>query len=103
TLVSPTELLARFGIATAFAVALVTAPATGQSPPPAPAGETERARANTERVVFEAFPEADAYRGIKREVKQHHRRQIEAKLPFKVHFNELGKHQLIVAFRGRRP
>jgi len=54
-------------------------------------------------VLFKAFPEADAYSGIKREVEQKHRRSIEAKLPFKVHFNELGKHELLVAFRGRRP
>ena len=53
--------------------------------------------------MFRAFPEADAYSGIERDVSQTQRLAIEQRLPFKVHFNELGKHKLIVAFRGRRP
>lgn len=60
-------------------------------------------RAELERVVFGAFPEADAFRCIGRDVDQAARRAVEARLPFKVHFNELGEHRLLVAFRGRRP
>ncbi|MEZ6038374.1 MAG: hypothetical protein R3F29_12900 [Planctomycetota bacterium] len=60
-------------------------------------------RAMLERVVFAAFPEADAFRCIGRDVDQAARRIVEGRLPFKVHFNELGEHRLLVAFRGRRP
>lgn len=94
--------LARIGAAIACAAGLAHGVSLAQSPP-APAGESRSNQLNIQRVVFGAFPEADAYRGIKRPVSQPHRRQIEKKLPFKVHFNELGEHELLVAFRGRRP
>lgn len=60
-------------------------------------------RAELERIVFAAYPEADAFRCIARDVDQTARRVVEGRLPFKVHFNELGEHRLLVAFRGRRP
>ncbi|MFK7741455.1 MAG: hypothetical protein AB8H80_14150 [Planctomycetota bacterium] len=56
-----------------------------------------------QRIVFKAFPEANAYRKIHREINQDGREKIEKQLPFKVHFDELGRHSLVVAFRGRRP
>jgi hypothetical protein len=94
--------LARIGTAIACAAWFAHGVSLAQSPP-APAGESRSNQLNIQRVVFGAFPEADAYRGIKRSVSQPHRRAIEKKLPFKVHFNELGEHELLVAFRGRRP
>ncbi len=75
------------------ALAGLTALAAAQ---PAPSTELEA-------VVFRAFPEADAYSCILRDVDQRARTAIERRLPFKVHFNELGEHCLVVAFRGRRP
>ncbi|MCA8976330.1 MAG: hypothetical protein KDC98_16545 [Planctomycetes bacterium] len=53
--------------------------------------------------VFAAFPAADSYRVIVRDVDAEARKSIEALLPFRVHFDELGKHSLYVALRGRRP
>lgn len=82
---------------------LTLATATAQRPAPAPNGEVQRQRQKVERIVFRAFPEADAYSGIHRDITQPQRLLIEQRLPFKVHFNELGKHELLVAFRGRRP
>ena len=54
-------------------------------------------------MIFRAFPEADSYRRIVRDVDQQARTAIERDLPFKVHFDELGPHTLFVAFRGRQP
>lgn len=56
-----------------------------------------------EAVVFRAYAESDGYSSIERDVGPSHRKAIEQRLPFKVHFNELGEHSLLVAFRGRRP
>ena len=97
------NLLAHLGRAIAIAAVLTYAPAPAQTPHPAPAGESQREREQLERSVFRAFPEADAYRGIHRDVTQSQRLKIEQRLPFKVHFTELGRHRLLVAFRGRRP
>jgi hypothetical protein len=55
------------------------------------------------KSVFEGFPEADGYRAIVRDVDKNQRSLIEANLPFRVHFNEIGKHTLYVALRGKRP
>lgn len=56
-----------------------------------------------QRSVFAAFPAADGYRVIVRDVNDAARKRIEAALPFRVHFDELGAHSLYVALRGRRP
>lgn len=53
--------------------------------------------------VFRAFPEADSFRAIVRDVDRAARSEVERRLPFKVHFNELGPHALYVAFRERKP
>lgn len=55
------------------------------------------------RSVFQGFPEADGYRAIVRDVDPTQRTRIDADLPFRVHFNEIGKHTLYVALRGQRP
>lgn len=54
-------------------------------------------------AVFHAFPEADSYRQIQRDVDRQTRTEVEQSLPFRLHFDELGKHTLLVAFRSRRP
>lgn len=53
--------------------------------------------------VFQGFPEADGYRAIVRDVDPSQRTRIDANVPFRVHFNEIGKHTLYVALRGQRP
>lgn len=54
-------------------------------------------------LVFAAFPAADTVRHIVRDVDEAARRQIEARLPFQIHFEDLGEHRLHVAFRGQKP
>jgi hypothetical protein len=56
-----------------------------------------------QKSVFAAFPEADGYQAIVRDVDVASRRAIEAALPFRVHFNELGSHVVYVALRGDQP
>lgn len=53
--------------------------------------------------MFDAYPESDGYRAIVREVDTEARNYVERRLPFRVHFNELGDHTLYVALRGKRP
>lgn len=72
-------------------IALLAAPTTGQH------------LADPQRSVFAAFPEADSYQVITRDVDVETRRRIEAMLPFRLHFNELRSHSLYVALRGRQP
>ncbi|MBK8101453.1 MAG: hypothetical protein IPK26_30600 [Planctomycetes bacterium] len=54
-------------------------------------------------AVFSAFPAADGYRTVAREVGHEQRRAIEARLPFPLRFDALGRHSLYVALRGREP
>ncbi len=54
-------------------------------------------------AAFRAFPEADSCKRIRRDVDRDTRAAIERSLPFRLHFDELGTHTLLVAFRGRRP
>lgn len=58
---------------------------------------------NPQRSVFSSFPDADSYQVIRRDVDVRARKQIEARLPFRVHFDEIGLHSHYVALRGRRP
>ncbi len=56
-----------------------------------------------QQSVFAAFPQADGYQVIVREVDDNARRAIEQRLPFRVHYSELGAHAMYVAVRGRLP
>jgi hypothetical protein len=92
----------------ALALACAAPPALAASPQAddalaAPAKAATADEPTTEAMVFRAYPEADGYSRIERDVGPSHRRVIEHRLPFKVHFNELGQHSLMVAFRSRRP
>lgn len=53
--------------------------------------------------IFEAFPEATSYRSITKTVTPDHRAAIAAELPFTLHFNELGRHTVYLAFKDRAP
>lgn len=59
--------------------------------------------ARPEQGVFAAFADADGYQAIVRNIDAAARRRIEARLPFRVHFNEIGEHSVYVALRGRLP
>lgn len=56
-----------------------------------------------EQSVFAAYPDADGYQAIVRDISSEARRRIEASLPFRVHFNEIGQHAVYVALHGRLP
>ena len=50
--------------------------------------------------VFASFPEADGYRAIVRPVDKKIRAEGQERLPFQIHFNELGDHTVYAALRG---
>jgi hypothetical protein len=81
----------------------VVAALGGIAPIQALRAQAHTADAEVSPMIFRAFPEADAFRQIPRDVDLAARLAIEGRLPFKVHFNELGAHTLFVAFRGVRP
>ena len=53
--------------------------------------------------IFKAFPQATSYRSITKTVTPDHRAAIAAELPFTLHFNELGRHTVYLAFKDRTP
>ena len=55
------------------------------------------------RSVLEAFPAADSYRVITRDIGAVDRVAIQKRLPFRLHYDSLGVHTLYVATRKRRP
>lgn len=65
--------------------------------------QSQEADPAVEAMIFRAYPEADSFMRIERNVDAQARAEVERQLPFKVHFNELGPHTLFVAFRARRP
>ena len=52
------------------------------------------------RQIYRLFPKATSYRSIVRTVGKDARREVGARLPFNLHFNELGRHTLYVPMRG---
>ena len=56
-----------------------------------------------QRSLFRAFPAADGYRVIERKVATADRIRIEKRVPFRLHYDDVGRHSLYVALRGRRP
>ena len=55
------------------------------------------------RQVYEMYPGANSYRSIVRTVGEQHRSIIAERLPFTMHFTELGRHTLYAALDGNRP
>jgi hypothetical protein len=53
--------------------------------------------------IFNVMPEATSYRSITRTVGVEHRSRIAARLPFTLHFNELGRHTLYLGFKNQVP
>lgn len=56
-----------------------------------------------QQSVFAAFPAADGYQVILRNVDAGARQRVEGRLPFRVHLKEIGQHAVYVAVRGRTP
>ena len=52
-------------------------------------------------TIYELFPAADSYRSSVRTVDRRARQAVLEKLPFSLHFNELGRHTLYVAQIGK--
>jgi len=55
------------------------------------------------RQVYELYPGATSYRSIVRTVGAKHRLIIAERLPFTMHFTELGRHTLYAALDGNKP
>ena len=55
------------------------------------------------RQVYEMYPGANSYRSIVRTVGEQHRSIIAERLPFTMHFTELGRHTLYAALKDNRP
>ena len=53
--------------------------------------------------IFKVMPDATSYRSITRTVGAEHRQRIAQRLPFTLHFNELGRHTLYVGFKDQVP
>ncbi len=49
------------------------------------------------RQIFELFPQADSFRSIVRTIGEATRQDVAERLPFTLHFNELGRHTVYVA------
>ena len=53
--------------------------------------------------IYESYPEATSYRSLVRTVDQEVRQYVLGKLPFTIHFNELGRHTLYLPVKGDQP
>jgi len=53
--------------------------------------------------IYETYPDATSYRSLVRTVDQEVREYVSQKLPFTIHFNELGRHTLYLPVKGDRP
>ncbi len=55
------------------------------------------------RTLYEAYPQADAHRSIIRTVSLQDRADIAQRLPFTIHFDEIGRHTLYVTLQDGEP
>ncbi len=53
--------------------------------------------------IYESYPDATSYRSLVRTVDQEVRQHVSQKLPFTIHFNELGRHTLYLPVKGDQP
>lgn len=51
-------------------------------------------------TIYTLFPEADAYRSSVKTIGRSARQAVLDQLPFKIHFNELGRHTLYMALQN---
>ena len=56
-----------------------------------------------QRAIYRLFPSANSYRSIVGTVGSQAREHVAERLPFTLHFNELGRHTLYVAYRDTEP
>ncbi len=73
------------------------------TPAPPAAAQAYCALRDPVHQVYELFPKATSYRSIIRSVDDTHRAATAQRLPFTLHFNELGRHTLYVALQEGRP
>lgn len=55
------------------------------------------------RQIKQLFPESDGYQSIVGTIGNETRKEVARHLPFRLHFNELGRHTLYVALKGNHP
>ncbi len=53
--------------------------------------------------IYSVCPEADNYRSVVRTIDESAREAITTRVPYPMHFTELGRHTLYVGIEGRRP
>ena len=53
--------------------------------------------------IYESYPDATSFRSLVRTVDQDVRTYVLQKLPFTIHFNELGRHTLYLPVKGEQP
>ena len=53
--------------------------------------------------IYESYPEATSFRSLVRTVDEGVREHVSQKLPFTIHFNELGRHTLYLPVKGKQP
>jgi len=55
------------------------------------------------KLIYKSYPNATSYRSLVRTVDQEVRQYVSQKLPFTIHFNELGRHTLYLPVEGEQP
>ena len=53
--------------------------------------------------IYELYPEASSYRSLVRTISEDTRQYVGSKLPFTIHFNELGRHTLYLPVKEKQP
>lgn len=89
-------------VATCLAAFSPAAPAAFSAEPAANAQALCSLR-DPQRAIYRLFPTANSYRSIVGTVGSKARAHVTDRLPFTLHFNELGRHTLYVAYRDAEP
>ena len=55
------------------------------------------------KKIYEFYPDATSFRSLVRTVDENVRQNVAARLPFTIHFNELGRHTLYLPVKGAKP
>jgi len=67
------------------------------------AGQAYCALRDPTKRIYESYPDATSYRSLVRTVDQDVRQYVSQKLPFTIHFNELGRHTLYLPVKDGKP
>ena len=55
------------------------------------------------KLIYHFYPDSTSYKSLVRTVDEGVRNHVSSKLPFSIHFNELGKHTLYIPVKGGKP